>query len=127
MFLNIAMLLSFHFFWQQITGSPIHRYLWSWVLYKNFVLEIGYLLDPLTSIMLVLVTTVAVMVMIYSDSYMFYDEGYIKFFCYLSLFTASMLGLVLSPNLIQVYIFWELVGMCSYLLIGFWFTCAANA
>ncbi|KAG6540521.1 hypothetical protein Mapa_018205 [Marchantia paleacea] len=129
MFLNIAMLLSFHFFWQQITGSPIHRYLWSWVLYKNFVLEIGYLLDPLTSIMLVLVTTVAVMVMIYSDSYMFYDEGYIKFFCYLSLFTASMLGLVLSPNLIQVYIFWELVGMCSYLLIGFWFTrpSAANA
>ncbi|KAG6540792.1 hypothetical protein Mapa_017933 [Marchantia paleacea] len=79
--------------------------------------------------MLVLVTTVAVMVMIYSDSYMFYDEGYIKFFCYLSLFTASMLGLVLSPNLIQVYIFWELVGMCSYLLIGFWFTrpSAANA
>ncbi|KAG6539766.1 hypothetical protein Mapa_018901 [Marchantia paleacea] len=44
MFLNIAMLLSFHFFWQQITGSPIHRYLWSWVLYKNFVLEIGYLI-----------------------------------------------------------------------------------
>nr|QBE89556.1 NADH dehydrogenase subunit 5 [Marchantia polymorpha subsp. ruderalis] len=129
MFLNIAMFLSFHFFWQQITGSPIHRYLWSWVLYKDFVLEIGYLLDPLTSIMLVLVTTVAVMVMIYSDSYMFYDEGYIKFFCYLSLFTASMLGLVLSPNLIQVYIFWELVGMCSYLLIGFWFTrpSAANA
>ncbi|KAG6540378.1 hypothetical protein Mapa_018281 [Marchantia paleacea] len=119
LFLSLAMLLSFHFFWQQITGSPIHRYLWSWVLYKNFVLEIGYLLDPLTSIMLVLVTTVAVMVMIYSDSYMFYDEGYIKFFCYLSLFTASMLGLVLSPNLIQVYIFWELVGMCSYLLIVF--------
>nr|QWW93232.1 NADH dehydrogenase subunit 5 [Lunularia cruciata] len=129
LFLSIAMLLSFWFFWQQITGSPIHRYLWSWVVYKNLVLEIGYLLDPLTSIMLVLVTTVAVMVMIYSDSYMFYDEGYIKFFCYLSLFTASMLGLVLSPNLIQIYIFWELVGMCSYLLIGFWFTrpSAANA
>nr|QYB18303.1 NADH dehydrogenase subunit 5 [Sphaerocarpos texanus] len=129
LFLTIAMLLSFHFFLQQITGSPIHTYLWSWVLYKNVVLEIGYLLDPLTSIMLILVTTVAVMVMIYSDSYMFYDEGYIKFFCYLSLFTASMLGLVLSPNLIQVYFFWELVGMCSYLLIGFWFNrpSAANA
>ncbi|KAG6540762.1 hypothetical protein Mapa_017900 [Marchantia paleacea] len=130
LFLSLAMLLSFQLCWQQITGSSIHRYLWSWVLYKNLVLEIGYLLDPLTSIMLVLVTTVAVMVMIYSDSYMFYDEGYINFFfCYLSLFTASMLGLVLSPNLIQVYIFWELVGMCSYLLIGFWFTrpSAANA
>nr|QYB18476.1 NADH dehydrogenase subunit 5 [Conocephalum salebrosum]QYB18564.1 NADH dehydrogenase subunit 5 [Conocephalum salebrosum] len=128
-FLSIGMLFSFYLFWQQITGNQIHRYLWSWILYKNLVLEIGYLLDPLTSIMLVLVTTVAVLVMIYSDSYMFYDEGYIKFFCYLSLFTASMLGLVLSPNLIQIYIFWELVGMCSYLLIGFWFTrpSAANA
>jgi NAD(P)H-quinone oxidoreductase subunit 5 len=79
--------------------------------------------------MLVLITTVGVLVMIYSDSYMSHDQGYVRFFAYLSLFTASMLGLVLSPNLIQVYIFWELVGMCSYLLIGFWFTrpSAANA
>ena len=67
--------------------------------------------------------------MIYSDSYMSHDQGYVRFFAYLSLFTASMLGLVLSPNSIQIYIFWELVGMCSYLLIGFWFTrpLAANA
>ena len=72
--------------------------------------------------MLILVTTVGVTVMVYSDSHMLHDQGYIRFFCYPSLFTASMLGLVLSPNLIQIYIFWELVGMCSYLLIGFWFT-----
>nr|YP_007026182.1 NADH-plastoquinone oxidoreductase subunit 5 [Apopellia endiviifolia]AFU88892.1 NADH-plastoquinone oxidoreductase subunit 5 [Apopellia endiviifolia] len=121
-FLIIAMLISIHAFWQQITGSSIHRCLWSWVVYENIVLEVGYLLDPLTSIMLVLVTTVGVIVMIYSKSYMLHDKGYIRFFCYLSLFTASMLGLILSPNLIQIYIFWELVGMCSYLLIGFWFT-----
>nr|YP_009668188.1 NADH-plastoquinone oxidoreductase subunit 5 [Plagiochila chinensis]QCW58963.1 NADH-plastoquinone oxidoreductase subunit 5 [Plagiochila chinensis] len=129
LFLTIAMLISFYSFWQQITGNPIHQFFWSWVTDKNVTLEIGYLVDPLASIMLILVTTVGVIVMIYSHSYMLHDQGYIRFFCYLSLFTASMLGLVISPNLIQIYIFWELVGMCSYLLIGFWFTrpSAANA
>nr|QWW92151.1 NADH dehydrogenase subunit 5 [Spruceanthus planifolius] len=128
-FLMIAMFVSFYIFYQQITGSPIQQFFWSWIINKSITLEIGYLIDPLTSIMLVLVTTIGVIVMVYSDSYMFYDQGYIRFFCYLSLFTASMLGLVISPNLIQIYIFWELVGMCSYLLIGFWFTrpSAANA
>jgi NAD(P)H-quinone oxidoreductase subunit 5 len=129
LFLTIAMFISFYSFWQQITGSPIHQFFWSWVADKNVILEIGYLVDPLASIMLILVTTVGVTVMIYSHSYMLHDQGYIRFFCYLSLFTGSMLGLVISPNLIQIYIFWELVGMCSYLLIGFWFTrpSAANA
>ena len=128
-FLTVSMFISFYSFWQQITGSPIHQFFLSWVANKNVILEIGYLIDPLTSIMLILVTTVGVTVMIYSHSYMLHDQGYIRFFCYLSLFTASMLGLVISPNLIQIYIFWELVGMCSYLLIGFWFTrpSAANA
>nr|YP_009667940.1 NADH-plastoquinone oxidoreductase subunit 5 [Radula japonica]QCW58715.1 NADH-plastoquinone oxidoreductase subunit 5 [Radula japonica] len=128
-FLTITMVISIHYFWQQINGSPIHRFVWSWVINRNVNLQIGYLIDPLTSIMLILVTTVGIVVMIYSSSYMFHDRGYIRFFCFLSLFIASMLGLVISPNLIQIYIFWELVGMCSYLLIGFWFTRpdAANA
>uniref|UniRef100_A0AAT9UT47 NAD(P)H-quinone oxidoreductase subunit 5, chloroplastic n=1 Tax=Pallavicinia longispina TaxID=280536 RepID=A0AAT9UT47_9MARC len=127
--LIIAMFVALCSLWEQTTGGPVHRCLWSWVVDENILLEIGYLIDPLTSILLVLVTTVGAMVMIYSDSYMFYDQGYTRFFCYLSLFSASMLGLVLSPNLIQIYIFWELVGACSYLLIGFWFTrpSAANA
>nr|WGO61722.1 NADH-plastoquinone oxidoreductase subunit 5 [Aneura pinguis]WGO61808.1 NADH-plastoquinone oxidoreductase subunit 5 [Aneura pinguis]WGO61980.1 NADH-plastoquinone oxidoreductase subunit 5 [Aneura pinguis] len=120
--LIIAMFISFSIFWEQITGDSIHRYLWSWVINGNIILRMGYLIDPLTSIMSILVTTVGVMVMIHSNGYMFYDRGYVRFFCYLGLFTASMLGLILSPNLIQIYIFWELVGMCSYLLIGFWFT-----
>jgi NAD(P)H-quinone oxidoreductase subunit 5 len=68
-----------------------------------------------------IVTTVAFLVMIYTDGYMAHDAGYVRFYAYLSIFSASMLGLVISPNLIQVYIFWELVGMCSYLLVGFWF------
>nr|WIW41573.1 NADH dehydrogenase subunit 5 [Helleborus thibetanus] len=72
--------------------------------------------------MLILITTVGIMVLIYSDNYMSHDQGYLRFFAYMSFFNASMLGLVTSSNLIQIYIFWELVGMCSYLLIGFWFT-----
>nr|YP_009113808.1 NADH-plastoquinone oxidoreductase subunit 5 [Stangeria eriopus]AFR45454.1 NADH-plastoquinone oxidoreductase subunit 5 [Stangeria eriopus]BAR93423.1 NADH-plastoquinone oxidoreductase subunit 5 [Stangeria eriopus] len=127
--LGIAMLLSLNLFLQQITGGPVYQYLWSWTINKNFSSELGYLIDPLTSIMLILVTTVGIMVMIYSDNYMSHDQGYVRFFAYLSLFNASMLGLVISPNLVQLYLFWELVGMCSYLLIGFWFTrpSAANA
>ena len=127
--LNIAMLFSFTILCQQISNNIIYRFLWSWILDKQIGFKIGFLIDPLTSIMLVLITTVGVLVMIYSDSYMSHDQGYVRFFAYLSLFTASMLGLVLSPNLVQIYIFWELVGMCSYLLIGFWFTrpSAANA
>ena len=127
--LIIVMIFSFTILQQQLIDDTIHRYLWSWILDKQINFKLGFLIDPLTSIMLVLITTVGVLVMIYSDSYMSHDQGYVRFFAYLSLFTASMLGLVLSPNLIQIYIFWELVGMCSYLLIGFWFTrpSAANA
>nr|UGN11407.1 NADH-plastoquinone oxidoreductase subunit 5 [Calyptothecium hookeri] len=127
--LFIVMIFSFIILWQQFIDNTIHQYLWSWIFHKQIDFKIGFLIDPLTSIMLVLITTVGVLVMIYSDSYMSHDQGYVRFFAYLSLFTASMLGLVLSPNLIQIYIFWELVGMCSYLLIGFWFTrpSAANA
>nr|QNH93638.1 NADH-plastoquinone oxidoreductase subunit 5 [Christensenia aesculifolia] len=127
--LSIAMFLSFSILWQQIKGNPTYQLLWSWIFNKDISLQIGFLIDPLTSIMLVLVTSVGILVMIYSDSYMSHDQGYVRFFAYLSLFTASMLGLVLSPNLVQIYIFWELVGMCSYLLIGFWFSrpSAANA
>jgi NAD(P)H-quinone oxidoreductase subunit 5 len=73
------------------------------------------------------VTTVALLVMIYTDGYMAHDKSYVRFYAYLSLFSSSMLGLVISPNLVQVYIFWELVGMCSYLLIGFWFDRPAAA
>ena len=127
--LFIVMIFSFIILWQQFINNTIHQYLWSWIFDKQIDFKIGFLIDPLTSIMLVLITTVGVLVMIYSDSYMSHDQGYVRFFAYLSLFTASMLGLVLSPNLIQIYIFRELVGMCSYLSIGFWFTrpSAANA
>jgi NAD(P)H-quinone oxidoreductase subunit 5 len=87
----------------------------------------GYTIDHLAALMLVIVTTVAFLVMIYTDGYMAHDPGYVRFYAYLSLFSSSMLGLVISPNLLQVYVFWELVGMCSYLLIGFWYNRKAAA
>nr|YP_009456511.1 NADH-plastoquinone oxidoreductase subunit 5 [Gymnocarpos przewalskii]AUJ23101.1 NADH-plastoquinone oxidoreductase subunit 5 [Gymnocarpos przewalskii] len=127
--LSIAMIFSLTLSIQQINNNSIYQYVWSWTINNDFSLEFGYLLDPLTSIMSVLITTVAILVLIYSDNYMSHDQRYSIFFAYMSFFTTSMLGLVTSSNLIQIYFFWELVGMCSYLLIGFWFTrpIAANA
>nr|YP_009334622.1 NADH-plastoquinone oxidoreductase subunit 5 [Beschorneria septentrionalis]APO11515.1 NADH-plastoquinone oxidoreductase subunit 5 [Beschorneria septentrionalis] len=120
--LSIAMVFSANLSIQQINGNFIYQYLWSWTVNNDFSLEFGHLIDPLSSIMSILITTVGIMVLIYSDNYMSHDQGYLRFFAYMSFFNTSMLGLVTSSNLIQIYIFWELVGMCSYLLIGFWFT-----
>nr|YP_010723159.1 NADH dehydrogenase subunit F [Aristea ecklonii]WDW26529.1 NADH dehydrogenase subunit F [Aristea ecklonii] len=120
--LSIAMVFSANLSIQQINGSFIYQYLWSWTINNDFSLEFGHLIDSLTSIMSILITTVGIMVFIYSDNYMSHDQGYLRFFAYMSFSNTSMLGLVTSSNLIQIYIFWELVGMCSYLLIGFWFT-----
>nr|YP_010387065.1 NADH-plastoquinone oxidoreductase subunit 5 [Aristotelia fruticosa]UDH57211.1 NADH-plastoquinone oxidoreductase subunit 5 [Aristotelia fruticosa]UPO67046.1 NADH-plastoquinone oxidoreductase subunit 5 [Aristotelia fruticosa] len=127
--LSIVMIFSFDLSIEQINSSSVSLYVWSWTINNDFSLEFGCLIDPLTSIMLILITTVGIMVLIYSDNYMSHDQGYLRFFAYMSFFNTSMLGLVTSSNLIQIYIFWELVGMCSYLLIGFWFTrpIAANA
>nr|YP_010836671.1 NADH-plastoquinone oxidoreductase subunit 5 [Bupleurum petiolulatum]QJF46530.1 NADH-plastoquinone oxidoreductase subunit 5 [Bupleurum marginatum]WGC91629.1 NADH-plastoquinone oxidoreductase subunit 5 [Bupleurum petiolulatum] len=127
--LSIVIPFSINLSIQQIYGSSIYQYVWSWTINNDFSLEFGYLIDPLTSIMSILITTIGILVLVYSDNYMSYDQGYLRFFAYMSFFSTSMLGLVTSSNLIQIYIFWELVGMCSYLLIGFWFTrpVAANA
>nr|YP_009439852.1 NADH dehydrogenase subunit 5 [Gynostemma laxiflorum]ATG86634.1 NADH dehydrogenase subunit 5 [Gynostemma laxiflorum] len=127
--LSIVMIFSVYLSIHQINSSYIYQYVWSWTINNDFSLELGCLIDPLTSILSILITTVGIMVLIYSDNYMSHDQGYLRFFAYMSLSNTSMLGLVTSSNLIQIYIFWELVGMCSYLLIGFWFTrpTAANA
>nr|YP_010142128.1 NADH dehydrogenase subunit 5 [Muntingia calabura]QQK92373.1 NADH dehydrogenase subunit 5 [Muntingia calabura] len=120
--LSIVMIFSIDLSIQQINRSFIYQYVWSWTINNDLSFEIGYFIDSLTSIMSILITTVGILVLIYSDNYMSHDQGYLRFFAYMSLFNTSMLGLVTSSNLIQIYIFWELVGMCSYLLIGFWFT-----
>ncbi len=125
--LGAAMTFSFALFWSQLHGHEPYTQMFEWASAGDFQLSMGYVIDPLASLMLVIVTTVAFLVMVYTDGYMAHDPGYVRFYAYLSLFSSSMLGLVISPNLVQVYIFWELVGMCSYLLIGFWFDRKAAA
>nr|YP_010538847.1 NADH-plastoquinone oxidoreductase subunit 5 [Valeriana jatamansi]UYF12316.1 NADH-plastoquinone oxidoreductase subunit 5 [Valeriana jatamansi] len=127
--LSIVMVFSTNLSIQQINSNLIYQHVWSWIINSNFCLEFGYLIDPLTTIMSILISTVGILVLVYSDNYMSHDQGYLRFFGFMSFFSSSMLGLVTSPNLIQIYIFWELVGICSYLLIGFWFTrpLASNA
>nr|WMV01895.1 NADH-plastoquinone oxidoreductase subunit 5 [Terniopsis filiformis] len=114
---------------EQINNSSSSQYLYSWTITNDFSFEFGFLIDSLSCILSILISTVGICVLIYSDNYMSHDQGYLRFFSYMSFFTTAMLGLVTSSNLIQIYIFWELIGMCSYLLIGFWFTRpnAANA
>ena len=93
-----------------------------WLSVAGLTLSIGILLDPLTAVMLIVVSGVSLMVQIYSQGYMKGDPSYIRYYAFMSLFTASMLGLVTARNIIQLFVFWELVGVSSYLLIGFWFT-----
>ena len=122
-----AMVLSFLLLADQLQGHEVYTRSLEWASAGNFHLNMGFVIDHLSALMLVIVTTVAFLVMIYTDGYMAHDPGYVRFYAYLSLFASSMLGLVISPNLVQVYIFWELVGMCSYLLIGFWYDRKAAA
>ena len=91
-----------------------------WLGLGPATIEVGLLLDPLTNVMLVVVTGVSLMVQIYSMGYMDGDESFARYYAYMSLFSASMIGLVLAVNVVQMYVFWELVGLSSYLLIGFW-------
>jgi NAD(P)H-quinone oxidoreductase subunit 5 len=119
--MGTAMVLSFALLWSQLQGHPPYLMTFEWAAAGDFHLTMGYTIDHLTALMLVVVTTVAFLVMIYTDGYMAHDPSYVRFYAYLSLFSFSMLGLVVSPNLVQIYIFWELVGMCSYLLVGFWY------
>ena len=87
----------------------------------GFEMTVGVLLDPLAAIMLIVVTGVSLLVQVYSQGYMRGDSSYSRYFAFMSLFTAAMLGVVLSRNLIQLFFFWELVGLASFLLIGFWY------
>ncbi len=104
-----------------IGGTVINEDLYTWVLSDGLRVPVGFLIDPLTAVMLIVVTTVSSLVHIYSIGYMHGDKGYYRFFSYLSLFTFSMLMLVMSNNFLQLYFGWEAVGLCSYFLIGFWY------
>ena len=104
---NGSVFREFHNFdWFQLGGS--------W-------LRLGWVMDPLAGVMIVMVTLVATLVMVFSVGYMAHDANFVKFFCYLSLFTAAMLGLVIANSLLLLFICWEVMGFASYILIGFWF------
>ena len=93
----------------------------SWFQMGDTAVQLGWVLDPLTAIMLVMVSFVSLLIFIYSVGYMAHDENFTRFFCFLSLFAAAMLGLVIANSLLLLFICWELVGLASYLLIGFWY------
>ena len=105
-------------------AEAVHGYeipLFTWIDAGDFVVEFGLYIDPLTACLLIVVTTIGLLVHIYSIGYMSHDPGYWRFFAYLNLFMFSMLLLVLASSWLVVFVAWELVGLSSYLLIGFWY------
>lgn len=115
--LSIGVLKGFLDGSAQVFNGPVY----TWLTVNGFEFSVGFLVDSLTAMMLVVVTSVSLMVHIYTIGYMHEDPGYQRFFSYISLFTFSMLMLVMSNNFIQLFFGWEAVGLVSYLLIGFWF------
>ncbi|WP_442598371.1 NADH-quinone oxidoreductase subunit L [Parapusillimonas sp. JC17] len=107
---------------QVLDGHTYDGTLYTWSVIGTTKLELGFLIDPLSALMMVVVTSVSLMVHIYTIGYMADDPGYQRFFAYISLFTFSMLMLVMSNNMVQLFFGWEAVGLVSYLLIGFWYT-----
>ena len=118
----VAFVLSMQTLWSVAAdGARFNETLYTWMVVGSLKMEIGFLIDGLTAMMMCVVTFVSLMVHIYTIGYMEEDEGYNRFFSYISLFTFSMLMLVMSNNMLQLFFGWESVGLVSYLLIGFWF------
>jgi NADH-quinone oxidoreductase subunit L len=118
----ISFLASLAVFQDVSAGNTFNGHVYTWLTSGDLSLEIGFLVDRLTAVMMLVVTFVSLMVHIYTIGYMADDPGYQRFFSYISLFTFSMLMLVMSNNFLQLFFGWEAVGLVSYLLIGFWFT-----
>ena len=125
----VSWLLSLLVFFDVANGHQSSFPLYTWLTSGMLDIHIGFSIDRLTAVMLLLVTTVSSLVHIYTIGYMRGDPGYARFFSYIALFTFSMLMLVMADNLLQLFVFWEAVGLCSYLLIGHWYdrpaACAA--
>ncbi|MCY0876514.1 MAG: NADH-quinone oxidoreductase subunit L [Firmicutes bacterium] len=101
--------------------GPVAPKVWDWLPFGPTPITVGFEVTSLNSLMLVVVTFVSTLVFLFSRSYMHHDDRFVRFYQYLNLFVFAMLGLVISPNTLEFYIFWELVGVCSYLLVGFWY------
>ena len=119
----VACGLSAKVLWGLLNGAPVFDGpVYTWLVSDGIHMEVGFLIDRLSALMMVVVTFVSLMVHIYTIGYMHDDPGYTRFFSYISLFTFAMLMLVMSNNLMQLFFGWEAVGLVSYLLIGFWYT-----
>jgi NADH-quinone oxidoreductase subunit L len=121
---GISCLLSFYVLYQILFQgqAPYNGTVYTWLVSDGVAMNVGFLIDRLSALMMVVVTFVSLMVHIYTVGYMHDDDGYQRFFSYISLFTFSMLMLVMSNNFLQLFFGWEAVGVVSYLLIGFWYT-----
>jgi len=117
----VAFICSAMVLMQVVGGARYNATVYEWAVVGKLVMEVGFLVDGLTAMMMVVVTFVSLMVHVYTIGYMEGDPGYQRFFSYISLFTFSMLMLVMSNNFLQLFFGWEAVGLVSYLLIGFWF------
>jgi NADH-quinone oxidoreductase subunit L len=119
---GIAFLASCVVFGRVLNGETLNQSVYTWLTSGDVRLEIGFLVDRLTALMMVVVTFVSLMVHVYTIGYMADDPGYQRFFSYIALFTFAMLMLVMANNFLQLFFGWEAVGLVSYLLIGFWYT-----
>ncbi|HOI52697.1 MAG TPA: proton-conducting transporter membrane subunit, partial [Azonexus sp.] len=118
----IAFVASLFIFQDVMAGNTFNGPVYTWLTSGDYKFEVGFLIDTLTVTMMLVVTFVSLMVHIYTIGYMHDDPGYNRFFSYISLFTFSMLMLVMANNFTQLFFGWEAVGLVSYLLIGFWYT-----
>ena len=121
----LSLYTAYHYFLEGKVNGIYQTFVYkqTWLAFSDKLhIDMGVLIDPIAVMMLVVVTTISFMVHLYSRGYMKGDDGYTRFFAYLALFSFSMLGLVLATNLFQIYIFWELVGASSFLLIGYYYT-----
>ncbi len=118
----ISFIASWVVFQDVLIGNTFNGSVYTWMALGNLRFEVGFLIDPLSAMMMLVVTFVSLMVHVYTIGYMRDDPGYQRFFSYISLFTFSMLMLVMSNNFLQLFFGWEAVGLVSYLLIGFWYT-----
>ncbi len=122
----ITILIGINFIASPPYGNAFHQTLWSWINIAGFNPSIAFRLDALSMVFIFVITFVGFLIHLYSAEFMREDEGYSRFFAYMNLFVGSMLTLVLADNLLLMYLGWEGVGLCSYLLIGFWYKDPAN-
>src|SRR5499426_847822 len=122
----VTIMVALDFWSSPPADNSYTQVLWTWINVAGFEPQIGFYLDALSLVMVLVVTFVGFLIHIYSAEFMIEDEGYSRFFAYMNLFVASMITLLLANNLLLLYLGWEGVGLCSYLLIGFWYRDPAN-